>query len=209
MHDVMRKRWRSSDPIVVRQVWQGRIWAAFPVTIVEDSPQRMTIYIAPATTFMAPDCTREDHVHVLASRQWRLVEYTWNAQPMLWTTVPGEACSVWTMWRAPGWEHIGWKVNPEAPWQRTPFGFDTTDHVLDAGIRPDFTWDWKDENEFADAVAFGLFTATDAEKIRGAASWVIHSLLGTKRAKAKAWATWRPPQTWHLPRLPQGWDAML
>ncbi len=84
-------------------------------------------------------------MRVLASRQWRLVTYTWNAQPMLWTSVPGEACSIWTMWLTADWKHVGWKVNPEAPWQRTHFGFDTTDHVLDAFISPDLgSWEWKD-----------------------------------------------------------------
>jgi hypothetical protein len=113
------------------------------------------------------------------------------------------------MWLAPDWEHVGWKVNPEAPWQRTRLGFDTTDHVLDAVICPDLcTWEWEDEDERAEAVERGLYSAKDAEQIRNRALRLVRRLLGAERAKAKAWAAWCPPQPGQLPTLLPGWDDM-
>lgn len=37
-------------------------------------------------------------------------------------------------------------VNIEEPWQRTPIGFDSRDHLLDIVVTVDLsTWHWKDE----------------------------------------------------------------
>ena len=168
--------------VTLRQVWFGRVWAAFPMTVVEDTPTRRALYIAPGTVFMAPDCTRAEHLRVLASGKWGLVEMTWNEQPMLWTSVPGEAWSVWTIWQTPGWQHNGWKVNPEAPMRRTRLGFDTADYTLDAIIEPDLErWSLKDEDEFSEAIRLELLTETEAAVIRKETRRVVKSLLTGRR----------------------------
>jgi len=179
------------------------------MTVVEDTPTRRALYIAPGTVFMAPDCTRAEHLRVLASGKWDLVEMTWNEQPMLWTSVPGEPCSVWTIWQAPNWQHIGWKVNPEAPMKRTRLGFDTADYTLDAVIEPDLErWSWKDEDEFAEAILLGLLTTTEATAIREGTRMVVESLLMVQRDDLRAWAAWRPLAHWTVPTLPLDWDVV-
>ena len=85
-----RDHWLHGAHITLRQVWFGKVWAAFPVTIVEDSPSQIVVYISPGAIFMAPICRREDYLRELASTDWQLCEYTWRDEPMLWSTVPGE-----------------------------------------------------------------------------------------------------------------------
>lgn len=128
---------------------------------------------------------------------------------MLWTSVPGEPWSVWTIWQAPSWRHTGWKVNPEAPMKRTRLGFDTADYTLDAVIKPDLErWSWKDEDEFAEAIRLGLFTETQAEMIRKETQMVVERLLAERRGDMIAWAAWRPPADWTLPTLAVDWDII-
>lgn len=204
-----RDAWRPGETAVLRYVWSGKVWAALPVTIVEDSLARRALYMAPGTIFMGPDCSRAEHLRVLASGTWGLAQMTWNDQPMLWTSVPGEAYSIWTMWQAPGWWHLGWKVNPEAPLRRTPLGFDTADYTLDAVIDPDLErWSWKDEDEFAEAIKLGLLTSTQATVIREGTLEVVERLLMAGRHEMAAWAAWRPPTEWATPSLPRGWDIV-
>ncbi len=192
------EHWPSGAPIIVRQLWAAHVWAAIPATVVEDSANRISLYVRPGTAFVAPDCSREAYLRVAASGSWVLRRYTWIGHH-LWTAVPGEAYSIWTTWSDPDWEHLGWKVNPEAPLRRTAIGFDTTDHVLDAFIDTDFrSWTWKDEDEFSEAIRLGLISPSEAERIRGAALAVTKSLFTRRRAHLRGLAAWRPPEEWAM-----------
>lgn len=201
-------RWSTGDHVLFRQLWSSRVWAAIPATIVEDSNHLVSLYIAPGTTFAGPDCSRDEHLHVAASSAWESKRYEWTGQHHLWSSLPGEAASIWTIWSASDWTHVGWKVNPETPIKRTPLGFDTTDHVLDAVISADLTsWQLKDEDELAVAVELGLFTAAEGERIRQAAQRVAAECVTSRSQQLLAWAAWRPPSQWKLPVLQPNWVA--
>ena len=176
---------------------------------MEDSPDRIAVHIAPGANFMAPSCDRAEYLRVLASRKWRLSQHIWYDEPMLWSTAPGEACSVWTIWQGESWHHSGWKVNPEAPWSRTRLGFDTADHVLDAVIEPDFrSWSWKDVEELAEAVSLHLLTPDEAATVRLEAERVLYRLVDGGREEAMKWAAWRPQGAWTTPILDSSWEQV-
>ena len=200
--------WSSGDHVLFRQLWSSRVWAAIPATIVEDSSDLVSLYIAPGTTFAGPDCSRDEHLHVAATGAWETKRYEWTDQHHLWSSLPGESASIWTIWSAPDWTHVGWKVNPETPLKRTPLGFDTTDHVLDAVISADLTsWQLKDEDELAVAIELGLFSAAEAEQIRRETKRIATECVSSRRRQLQTWAAWRPPAGWNLPTLPQEWEV--
>jgi len=96
----------------------------------------------------------------------------------LWTAIPGTPYSIWSLWSELNWEHQGWKINPESPLQRTSIGFNITDHVIDAIIQPDLSrWNWKDEDEFDDAIRLGLISSDDAIQIRQTTTQVANEVL--------------------------------
>jgi hypothetical protein len=73
----------------------------------------------------------------------------WHTNDALVLYRPGDAHSVWALWRAADHQLLCWYVNLEGPWRRTAIGFDSLDHALDIIIEPDLsTWRWKDEEEF-------------------------------------------------------------
>ena len=202
-------RWTPGDHVLFRQLWSSRVWAAIPATIVEDSSHLVALYIAPGATFAGPDCSRDEHLQVAASGAWETKRYAWTAQHHLWSSLPGEAASIWTIWSAPDWTHVGWKVNPETPLKRTPLGFDTTDHVLDAVISADLTsWQLKDEDELAVAVDLALFSVAEAEQIRRETQRIAGKCVTSRRRHLQEWAAWRPPAGWNLPILPPNWEAL-
>ncbi len=201
-------RWSSGDHIVFRQLWTNEVWAAIPATIIEDSSDLVSLYIAPGAIFAGPDCSRQEHLHVAASGAWELKLYEWTGQHHVWSSVPGEAASIWTIWSAPDWTHGGWKVNPELPLKRTPIGFDTTDHVLDAVISADLTtWQLKDEDELAVAIELGLLTVAEGERIRRVTQRIAGECVTSRRRQLQAWAAWRPQSQWKLPVLQGNWEA--
>ena len=208
MPDTSVRRWSSGDHVVSRQVWPGGVWAAIPATIIEDSSALVSLYIAPGAMFAGPICAREEYLHVAAGGAWERKLYEWTGQHHVWASVPGEACSIWTIWSSPDWTHLGWKVNPEIPLRRTALGFDTTDQVLDVVIDADLSsWRWKDEDELAVAIDLGLFSVAEGEQIRQEARRVASECVTSRRQQLQAWAAWRPPARWKLPVLQANWEA--
>ncbi len=206
--EIRALRWSSGDHVVFRQLWTNEVWAAIPATTVEDSSDLVSLYIAPGAIFAGPDCSRQEHLHVAASGTWKQKLYEWTGQHHLWSSVPGEAASIWTIWSASDWTHVGWKVNPELPLKRTPIGFDTTDHVLDAVISADLTsWQLKDEDELAVAIELGLFTPAEGERIRQETQRIASECVTSRRQQLQAWAAWRPLSQWKLPVLQGNWAA--
>ena len=81
--------------------------------------------------------------------------------------VSGEAHSTLLFWEGPERVFDRWYINLQAPFTRTPQGFDFVDHFLDIVVRPDFSdWVWKDEEELKKAASLGLVTPVQAQEIR-------------------------------------------
>jgi len=201
-------RWLPGDHVIFRQTWAEKVWAAIPVTIVEDSSQRISVYVRPGTEFAAPLCSRDEYLHVMANQNWTLQLLTWYGHH-LWTAIPGAPYSIWSFWSESNWEHQGWKINPELPLQRTSIGFNTTDHIIDAIIQTDLnSWDWKDEDEFDTATQLGLISTNDATQIRQTIVQVTDELLSQQVNQLCALANWRPPSDWTIPVLAGNWHVL-
>lgn len=201
-------RWSLGDHVILRHVHAGKVWAAIPVTVVEDNPQRIALYVCPDTEFAAPLCSRDEHLRILSSGHWTLQLLSWFGHH-LWTTTPGASYSIWTLWSGSNWKHQMWKINPEEPLQRTSIGFDTRDHEIDVVIQSDLSrWDWKDEDEFAEAVQLGLITSEDANQIRQKTIQVANEIISQQADQLRAFANWRPPSTWTTPVLAGNWRTL-
>ena len=202
------RRWAPGDHVIFRHVWPSGVWAAIPVTVVEDSDAAVSVYVCPGTEFAAPSCPREEYLRVTASGSWGHIGYRWIGHH-LWTAVPGAAWSLWVLWSDPDWTHLGWKVNPESPLKRTPLGFDTTDHVIDAVIDGDIdSWRWKDEEEFREAIDLGLITPDHGTQIRGEAAEAVEQLITKRRTDLRRLARWRPLAEWGIPKLEGNWSVL-
>jgi predicted RNA-binding protein associated with RNAse of E/G family len=83
------------------------------------------------------------------------------------------------------------------------------DHLLDIVISPDRSeWRWKDEDEFQEAVAIGVYSTEKARAIRAEGEGVIGRLETGKSPFWDSWEKWSPPAGWGIPALPAGWDKI-
>jgi hypothetical protein len=79
---------------------------------------------------------------------------------------------------------------------------------LDVVIELDRTsWRWKDEDELAEAVGDGLFSAAEAATFRTWGERAIDRILRGDPPFDREWHRWRPDPAWRHPRLPDGWDT--
>lgn len=186
-----------------RFVWPRRVFSAKPVTVVEDRVDRVVLWLAPGTGTKAPPGF---HVSIaeLSRQEWPLADWRWfGGRLMIWR--PGDAHSVYVSWSDEG-DFLGWYVNLEEPWRRTALGFDTTDHLLDVVVDPDWRWRWKDEDHLAEGVELGLFSPEKAAEIRAEGERAIERIETRTSPYDEDWEAWRPDPRWPRPAISDGWE---
>ena len=197
---------QRGDHALFRYVWPQGVFWALPTTAVEEDPGRSILWVAPGTPFKRPEVL---HLPIprLAAGDWTVTDSSWFGGGALIIAEPDVAHAVWVMWDEGG-ALIGWYVNLEEPRRRTPLGYDTTDHTLDIVVRPDRSWQWKDEAEFAEAVDVGLFSPQKAAEIRAEGERVVQRIGAWSAPFNEGWENWRPDPDWPLPSLPDGWAKL-
>jgi hypothetical protein len=186
-------RWDHGDHVVLRGVRHGKLWFAIVATVVQDMPDLIVLYWPVGTPNRS-------------SEPIELVEGAWGKTDVLMLVKPGASHSVYVMWDPGQTRFRCWYVNLEAPLRRTMIGFDTMDHVLDIVIRPDRSeWWWKDEDEFEDAIAVGLYSPEEARAIRAEGERVLDAMKQNLPPFCDGWENWSPPEEWEIPDFPPDW----
>lgn len=191
------------EQCLFRFVWPRRVFAAIPVTVVERAPRRVVVWVAPETPVRWPRGARLP-IADLAKECWPHEEARWYGGRLM-IAEAGASHSVYVTWGRDG-EFVGWYVNLEEPWRESPYGFDTTDHLLDIWIEPDRSWRWKDEDDLAEAVELGIFTAEKAAEIRAEGERAVERIESWTSPFDAGWERWRPNPGWPVPELPDNWD---
>lgn len=204
--------WTAGDQIVLREVWHGKVWSAKPVTVVQDTPDLIALYMAPGTCWKQPRSLDGGSVQpqtLLPSGVWQLIDRIWMGGDALFLIIPGAAHAVYVMWME---GHRGldcWYINLQEPLQRTALGFDYMDQILDIVISPDQSeWRWKDETTFQEAQVLGVISVEKAVAIRAEGERVIERLRNAKAPFMDGWEKWSPPSAWPIPRLAAGWEVV-
>jgi predicted RNA-binding protein associated with RNAse of E/G family len=206
--------WSPGNQIVYREVWRGKVWTARPVTVVQDGPDLIALYLCSGTRWKIPaideNADREDQFNrLLHANSWQLVDTTWMWGDTLILTRPGEAHVVHVMWTHENRYFSGWYINLQEPLRRTEIGFDFMDQILDIVVKPDLsTWIWKDEAAFQKAQELGLMSASQAREIRAEAERAIERVQTKAPPFNEGWENWFPCPEWPIPSLPVGWDSL-
>lgn len=133
----------------------------------------------------------------------------WSRARVLILYKPGAAHTLHLFWDDASLAFLGWYVNLEAPWRRTPIGFDTLEQLLDVVLEPDLSsWKLKDDDELQWAVERGDFTPDGAAAIRTEASRAIDLVLRSVPPYGRQWMSWRPDAAWRVPVLPASWHEI-
>lgn len=198
------ERFRTGDPVVLREVWRGRVFEARPTIVVQDDHDQAMFFLPGGTRCGVP--VGDDGAELrLPDRPWRLEVRPRGPQPILSFAWPDTPYSV-LLWAAQDGRRA-WYVNLQDPLSRTPIGFDTMDHALDVVIELDrSSWRWKDEQELAEAVDRGLFSVEEAAVFRLWGDRARERILAGQPPFDRDWEGWQPDPAWTSPQLPQGWD---
>jgi hypothetical protein len=198
-------QWDYGEKVLLRGVWQGKIWYAIVANIVQDNEDLITLFWRAGTPNRVPS-RRTTGKDFLAEVPPKLIASTWTRTDLLMLIKPAEAHSVELMWDGETGEFLCWYINLQEPLCRTPLGFDTMDLALDIVISPDRTkWRWKDEDEFAELIELGLIPMDKAQTLRSEGEKVIQLAVNGKSPFRDGWETWSPPDQWDIPKFPDKW----
>ncbi len=201
--------WSPGDHIVYREVWRGKVWSARSVTVVQDTPDLVVLYLCSGTRWKLPAGNRDQWRHALQTVDWELRDVIWMWGDTLFLIRPGEAHAVDVLWRHETREFNAWYINLQEPLRRTAIGFDYMDQELDIVVKPDLSgWVWKDEDEFQKDVETGLTSPDQAREIRAEAERALERVRAKASPYSDGWETWHPPAGWPIPSLPEGWDKV-
>jgi hypothetical protein len=204
--------WSSGDPILLRWFWGAALGRVWPATVVEDSPDTIALYVRAGTATKVR--VREDGTPIARSLPyrerfavpWRIGDGVFAGLSALLLTRPGAGHAFMPFWRDGG-EFAAWYVNIQTPLERTRWGFDTEDLVLDL-VFENGVVRWKDEDELEQAVELGRFTPAQAAEIRREGERAVATIEAGEWPLGSGWEAWRPDPSWRPATLPGG-DAYL
>ena len=202
-------RHRFGDVVVLRYITSGgRIEMCWPCRVVEDRDDLVALFIAAGSRYKAgPKKTAAEK-----RRQPRPplppAEYVWRTDTL--RLMPrGRSHSVSISWELERETRrlLKYFVNMEEPFRSTAIGFDTQDHTLDIEVTPALAWRWRDEDELANHVAEGFYTAELARAARAEGERVIDAMQRADHECMRGWSDWSPPPEWQMPPFVAGWDT--
>jgi predicted RNA-binding protein associated with RNAse of E/G family len=128
----------------------------------------------------------------------------WHTNRVVWPTFFGATHSIGHFWDDTGGVFRGYYINLQEPLRRSVIGFDSIDHVLEIVVELGGAWRWKDEDELAEAIQFGIFSQLEAATIRAEGERAIASL---PKHLPTRWEDWKPEPAWPLLTLPANVDC--
>ncbi|WP_433296985.1 DUF402 domain-containing protein [Actinoplanes sp. CA-030573] len=209
-------RFAPGRTILYRNFSGGELSAVRPCRVISDDDRGLLLWLARGTAvigLVAPDGRR---IRQMPFAEWatlphRPVPGRWQGPGVLKFIPPDADHSVW-FFRDDSGEFTDWYVNLEeraARWDDGPIGgVDVTDQDLDVVVHRDHTWEWKDEDEFAERLAVpGHYWVPDEEAVWAEGRRVIKQAEAAEFPFDGTWTDFRPDPAWPVPAtVPAGWD---
>ncbi len=129
--------WNKGDNVLLRGVYNHRPAYAQSLRVVKDTPKETALLIWPGAECAAP----AGYIHLghaawdrwaeTLTNTWQLEKYLWRANRFLVLLEPEKFYSTIYTWNAASNRFVGYYINFQIPFRRTPLGFDTFDLDLD------------------------------------------------------------------------------
>jgi len=205
--------WKSGDVIVWRGIYRNQVWHAQPVIVVEDTPEEMCVTLLPGTECVAPEGYLDGKDSAkrrwsFKEKDWKLENYAWRTNRLLILLEPDTYYSTMFFWRADSNDFLLYYINFQLPFQRSHCGIDTLDLDLDLIINPDFSFRWKDEDDYQKAIDHEVIMPEWTQAIEIAKNEIFNKLEKRQYPYDGSWLNWMPDPNWLPPKLPENWDKI-
>jgi hypothetical protein len=208
----MTKYYLTGEHILFQGVYKNRVWYAQSMVVVKDSAEETVLAVYPGMECVAPrgyvnGRKTWDRWKDYQTDHWDMQAYIWHTNRFLYLLYPEKHYSINLMWDHAKNKFLCYYVNFQLPYKRTDFSFQTLDLEIDLVIHPDFTWHWKDEEDYKEGVAMKIITADWVKEIEIAKMEIFNKLEKLQYPFDGAWLNWSPDPNGSLPKLPESWDV--
>jgi hypothetical protein len=202
--------------VLYRNFSAGRICSVRPCRVISDDERGLLLWLSRGTAVLGLRAADGRGIRDMPFAEWvtleRRIEPDRWAGPGLLKFIPPEADhSVW-LFRDDQDRFTGWYVNLEeraVRWDDGHLaGVDVTDQDLDIVVTPDRTWQWKDEDEFAERLALPEhYWVPDEAAVWAEGRRVVKLIEAGEFPFDGTWTDFRPDPSWPVPdAVPDGWD---
>ncbi len=205
--------WEPGDVISWRGIYRGRIWHVQPTLLVRDSPEEIALTLLPGTQCIADENypkgkKSERRRWYFVDHDWTLAKYTWQTNRLLLLFEAEKYYSIILFWNHASNDFLFYYVNFQLPFKRNHFAVDTLDLDLDLIVHPDFSYEWKDIEDYQNAISHGLILPEWVTGIESATDEIMERLEKRNYPFDGSWLDWKPDPNWKPPRLPENWDKI-
>jgi hypothetical protein len=205
--------WNPGDVVTWRGIFNNRIWHVQPTIVINDSPDELILTLLPETECVAEASYPEGKKHgkrwwEFIDNDWTLKKYRWRTNRLLIILVPEAFYSTMLFWDDASNQFLCYYINFQVPFKRRQWGIDTLDLDLDIVIDPDFSFKWKDEEDYQKAIEHGLITPEWVQGIENAKPEIFDKLEKRLYPFDGSWLGWKPDPNWEPPKLPENWDKI-
>lgn len=205
--------WKPGDVISWRGIYRGLIWHVQPTILVKESPEEIILTLLPGTECIADENypkgnkKRYRRWHFI-NEDWKLAIYPWQTNRLLLIFEPEKYYSTILFWNHASSKFLCYYINFQVPFQRNQCSVDTLDLDLDLIIHPDFMYEWKDEDDYQQAIEHGIISSEQIQGIERSKIEIFSKLEKRQYPFDGSWLHWMPDPTWIAPQLPQNWDKI-
>jgi predicted RNA-binding protein associated with RNAse of E/G family len=209
----MTDPWKPGDVISWRGIYRNRVWHVQPTIVVKDSLEEIVLTLLPGTECIAeenyPKGKRNSGRRwFFVNEDWQLAKYTWQTNRLLLIFEPEKYYSTIFFWNQASNEFLGYYINFQLPFRRNECAVDTLDLDLDLIINPDFSYEWKDLDDYQKAIAHEIISPEWIHGIETAKQEIFAKLEKRQYPFDGSWLNWMPDPSWSPPKLPENWDKI-
>jgi len=202
--------------VLYRNFWNGRLSAVRPCRVISDDDRGLLLWLAGGSAVAILHAADGRGIRDMPFAEWirleqRVVPATWQGPGLLKFIPPDGDHSVW-FFRDAQDRFANWYVNLEkraVRWDDGDVaGVDVTDHDLDIVVHHDLTWEWKDEDELTERLAFpDHYWVGDPAAVWAEGRRVIKKIESAEFPFDGTWTDFQPDPSWpSISTLPPGWD---
>jgi len=203
--------WKPGDIIVWRGIYRNRVWHAQPVIVVKDTSEEIVVALLPGAEGVAPEGYldgKKPKWWDFNDKTWQLEKYHWRINRLLILLAPQKYYATMFFWNGKSNEFLCYYINFQVPFQRSRDGIDTLDLDLDLVIHPNFSYEWKDVNEYQKAIDNRAIPLDWIQEIDTAKQEILDKLEQRQYPYDGSWLNWMPDPGWSPPKLPENWDKI-
>jgi uncharacterized protein DUF402 len=202
--------------VLHRDTHHSRIAFVHPARVISDDDRGLLIWVARGSVIAVEAALDGRSPRDMTFAEWSATERgprltSWRGPGLLRFFPPDADHSVW-FFRTDDGAFKNWYVNLEeraVRWDDGALaGIDVIDQDLDIVVAPDRTWQWKDEDEFAERLTLPEhYWVPDEAAVWTEGHRVIKMIEAGDFPFDGTWTDFQPDPTWPTPTaLPDGWD---